>query len=157
QGRFNPNAGLSFSLITERANRTTDVLMQRVGLAEIAGARGLMRPPSAGQTVMHAQLQKVVNDGRSLARVVQSGVAGLRTDLDDFSPLLVQLLIYQGFCAARGQFEGTNDKQGILTLPPDSAYSDGWSPAPRPTEVASEKLTNSLNRESANRYRLWRV
>jgi len=111
------NAGRSFEWDTKgrfgflptRAARATDILMERVGTLEtdIELHRGQVTAITLGTDL---------EGSRFLAGHIQRKVRNIRTDLDAFSPVEIQLLVYRGFCAARHAFEKVSDIPDGITL-----------------------------------------
>lgn len=80
----------TFGLLVFRAARATDILMQRVSMLEM-GRR---------EDAEHIQLMQDVDD-EAMAANLQKLVRSIRTDLNGFSSLEVQLLYFKGYLAAR--------------------------------------------------------
>ncbi len=79
----------TFTLLPSRAIRTSDILMKRVSTLEIRGRDNINS--ISLEADLHSDL---------LSTPLQQGVRNIRTDLDAFSDLEIQLLGYKGYCAA---------------------------------------------------------
>lgn len=131
----------TFRLLACRAARATDILMQRVSKLETE------RRPNA----KHIQLMQDL-DGSAMAANLQKLVRSIRTDLDGFSALEVQLLYFKGYLAARHTLDPETAINGIRIsesgVPLAAGAADRWLPIAADDQGLG-KPTETLERSSA--------
>ncbi len=127
QRQIDESVGKRFSLLSQRIQRTTDILMNRVNALEYRP----LRSPGASMPV---RLMDELSVENALPPEVQRRVQRIRTDLDVFSPSEIQLLVYQGYTAAFQAFEPKGTKvDGVQfsqnrQMPFPTAGSSVWLP-----------------------------
>ena len=150
---FDWQVGESFGFLPTRASRATDILMQRVGDLETDDRLW-------GKDVRIVSLREDVSDAAFLPPHMQRLVRNVRTDLDAFHPVEVQMLVYRGYCAARHAFQGTADcPKGIHMSDnglPIATAPTAWLPAKESGlgQVAAEEILKSSPKSAL---RLWRL
>jgi hypothetical protein len=156
QGVFDPLVDKGFGLLPERATRSSDILMYRVSEFETQSVPSRLGS-LAGVEWHHLCLWQRSHGRASLTANMQKLTASIRTDFDCFSPLEIQLLVYQGYYAAQAAFtEGPPSPQdGVQPTPPDGAYDGGWNPTEPLAPRAAANPTRALRRSSINRPNLF--
>jgi predicted acylesterase/phospholipase RssA len=147
QGRFVTSAPRGYGLVNSRAVRATDVLMHRVCGFELEGHKASL-----------FCLQTSVEDQRALTPTARARVADLRTDLDSFSDLEVECLVYAGYSTARYARDEDNRQEGPgkCTCPPPKAYAGGWTPTKAKLADSASAILPKLARGNTGRLGLWR-
>ena len=113
-----------FSLLASRARRTIEILMRRVACWQIRTALQSLRESNTIGVFRHKPSSQVTMGKSALNPAVQNQIARLRTDLNDFSDLEIDLLIFHGYSVARAVYEPNEDDiPGIYSIPPNDAYA----------------------------------
>ena len=110
--------------------RATEIVMNRVWQLEtdvFAGAPGFVFAP----------ISKVVEldeDPTADHPEIQRMAAGIRTDLDRFSPLEIRALVRHGYCVGRSACRGRPDLFGTIST------NTPWDPLPPPGAISSDPI-----------------
>ncbi|TWT73976.1 patatin-like phospholipase family protein [Allorhodopirellula solitaria] len=116
--KFDKVVGSSFRFLTRRASRATDILMHRVNGLEFDLLRcqsdSSIRNSLSARPIDFVRLQNDIRSDDSSKNISLSPdlyrrVRRIRTDLDAFSPVEVQLLYCAGLLAARAVLDGIPD------------------------------------------------
>jgi predicted acylesterase/phospholipase RssA len=137
----------SYFFIKTRVWRASDILMDRVGKFEFQAS-------GKGVTLLQANLQEEIDtDMRPSASMLQRAIQKTRTDLDDFSPEEISILVRQGFAAGRRAFE----RQSIPDIPYKDLLGDKWWPVGGlPSLNNTKHYQRALERSQRLKWRLWR-
>lgn len=136
-------AGSRFGLLVKRAERSTNILMQRVSELESA----------CRSKAVHIRLQDDDHDSK-IPISVQFTVRTMRTDLNRFSPLEVQLLYVKGYEAAKTALpeemtEAFHYEDGI----PMAAHDGHWLPI----ETRNIGLAKGADERAKSRFKIVRL
>jgi len=159
--RFDWSTDTSFRLLTSRASRATDVLMNRVNMLEselIECERP--EPMETGRSIKFARLKEDFEAQANTKEVLLSpelkkSTRRIRTDLDSFSDIEIQLLYTAGYSAAKFAYEGTADLEDKIILG-DSGVPTGcarrhWLPIKQLKETTQAEALSELEAsESVN-------
>ena len=149
--RFEWQVAESFAFPPTRFVRATDILMQRVSTLEMGDV-------AWAEDTRYVKLSEDRSGGH-LPDTLQRGVRNIRTDLDRFTPLEIQLLVYRGYCAARYALSGQDDKpDGVATNKhgvPIAFEPPRWLPMPSGHKKLSVEPAKALRASTGSRYRIW--
>lgn len=149
--RFDWATGEAFGLLLSRATRASDIMMDRITTLEMQGLE-------LGHSKV-ADLRKDFDAATSfLSPDLQRASRNIRTDLDSFHPVEIQLLVYRGYAAARQASEGRHDAiENVAFTGTDIPYATDdrqWLPFP-PNEKGFVKAPeNVLKNGTTNPWRL---
>lgn len=152
--KFDADIEQSYRLLMARATRASDIMMERLSSAQ------LKEIESAGHYVV--DLRKDADKGNAfLSPVIQRGIRNIRTDLDRFSGLEVQLLVFRGYCAARAAIEGNDGPVANIKISekgiPIAATESCWLPIrPDNRELNAGNPIEQLKRSSLTKWGVWR-
>ena len=167
--RFDWSTDASFRWLMSRASRATDVLMHRVNDLEFelidSADRGPRTLDNRFKTIKFARLQKDFDDqkGEELVTLppdLKRRTRRIRTDLDAFSDIEVQLLFSAGLLAAKVA-EGKNADFGTgITLAsngvPNGRSKERWLPIASLSTASTDDVQNSLDSSQSVHLKLWR-
>jgi predicted acylesterase/phospholipase RssA len=150
--RFDIEVNEAFSFLPTRAARASDVLMSRVSSLEMKAIVGDKQPTVIE---LRADLPEAY-----MAAPVQHVVRNLRTDLDRFSDVEIQLLCYYGYGAARhartGQCERpvgvTFNENGI----PIGSTGQFWLPVNSDSAEIGPASHETVSRGTRIRWGFWK-
>lgn len=108
--RFDHVLNDSFWNVISRTSRSTVVLMKRVSTLDVNVHDGVCHK------VIRLQDDIGTDNTAFLAPNIQRGIRNIRTDLNRFSPMEIQLLFFKGYGAARKKFEGLDSKMPEISF-----------------------------------------
>lgn len=99
ENRFNAQPG-SYSLLINRAIRSTDILMSRCSRFSLSAV--------SNEKILHVPLARDQDEAAtSLPVSLQRKIRSIRTDLDRFTRAEMQLLVFKGYIAAWEKLDGS--------------------------------------------------
>jgi predicted acylesterase/phospholipase RssA len=129
QGVFLDSASGGYSLLNQRASRLIEILMNRVTQWQLEEMNRRTIRGEESISLTYLKSTEEVRGRQALDPSVQRQIARIRTDLNSFTDMEIQLLVYHGFSVARNFYDpSTDDETGAKMVPPDGAYSEGWIP-----------------------------
>ena len=163
--RFDWSTDTTFRGLTGRASRAMDILMNRVNLLEfeLIESTGVVR---GGSEVLpkFARLKDDFNgqagaDAVLLSPELKKSTRRIRTDLDSFSDIEIQLLYTAGYSAAKVADGDTADLGQRIVLADcgvPKACGDGkWLPISNLPELSTQEALDAL--EASEKVNLWKT
>lgn len=144
-----------------RFSRTTDVLMRRATTLEFE----ILRTEKAASNACLVRLQDIKDrDNEAVDRHLPSPdlikrVRRIRTDLDRFTDVEIQLLVASGYMAASDAFEGAARLPDSVTVSdngmPTSYSGDAWLPFKDKPSLLKSDLRSELGGSESSQRKLW--
>jgi predicted acylesterase/phospholipase RssA len=146
QGPFDWALNSRYSLLPKRATRASDILMKRVSDLEYEQIQR-----AGGCTYVRCCLQDEVPDD-PMPSALQCDSRTIRTDLDPFSPVEIEVLVRRGYTTARRAWQGNKELAAAASPPTGRPWAP---PAPAGIADAVDNGTADLGPSKKLRLRLF--